>query len=515
MVKFLYPQYLILSFLSLPALLFYLAQLNKLKSFLEGEKAGKRYIFLLKLRSVFFCLSWIFASIALSAPTYGIQNVPIQKKGASIIFVMDISNSMTIKEDGTSRLSFSKYIADLIIKKYPEYAYALVVAKGDGVLRVPLTFENATIQENIDSLTPQDLSSAGTNLEEGLLRAATSFNKKRGNSHIVILFTDGGETFGNILNACDALYENEIRLIIVGMGSKEGGEGEVINKDKNIEKVKSALNEDLLKEMVRRCKNESLYIEGSSLSSLKELFSSLTEYKGNTEKISFREEVVNRSGEVSLLSLCFFCIGMVITYKFKFFKLIFPVLFIALFSTCNFKDVEKIEMLKGSFSWKQKNWKGAEEHFLHAKEIAQENADAAAMPYIYYAQSSTALMQNKIDLAIENLKQIENTEDAHLLSSVFYQLGIVSFMQKDYKYAMMCFKKSLEKESGNLDAKINYELSKKRLDLEIIERARQTDVNAEETQEAYNTLLDIFKRKEVEEWKEKKQSPKEEALYDY
>ena len=512
---FLYPHYLFLSLLCLPASFIYFLRLKKLKTFLNSKEKGSAYIFKLKLRAVLFSLGWIFSCIAISTPIYGKKNIAIHKKGKSIIFVMDASRSMTIKEDGISRLSLSKYIASLIIKKYPQYAYALVVAKGEGLLNVPLTFENATLQENIANISPKQMTSIGTNLEAGLLKAATSFNKERGNEHIAILFTDGGETKGNILNSVNALYNNDVRLIIVGIGSKTGSEMEVIGKNGNKEIIRSVLNEKLLKEMVIRCKNESLYIEGASLSSLKNLFASLEEGKNNMEKIVLREEAINRSGQASLLALCFFCLGIMVAYKFSLIKFFSFACFFIIFCSCSLKEKQKFAMLQGSIAWQKKDWKVAEKHFANAIEIAQSNKDKTAYEYASYAISSTYLMQNNIDQALTHLKNLKNLEDRQLTSSVFYQLGIIAFMHKDYKVALSCFKKSLEAESNHLDAKINYELTQKKIDAQIIEKTRKTMINQEETEEAYNTLVDILKLKEVEKWEEKTKNPKKEEIYDY
>ena len=229
MIKFLYPQYLLLCFLLIPSSIFYLARIKNLVNIIGKEE--KNYIIKLKLRTFLFSLAWIFLCVALATPVYGTKLVPIQKKGASIIFVMDVSNSMTIKENNISRLSTSKHLADFIIQKYNQYSFALVLAKGEGVLSVPLTFEKTTVLENINALSPLRLTSGGTDLEQGLLKAIASFNNELSNSKIIILFTDGDETKGQLLDVAKIILESEVMLIIVGVGTKEGGDIEVINEE--------------------------------------------------------------------------------------------------------------------------------------------------------------------------------------------------------------------------------------------------------------------------------------------
>ena len=124
-------------------------------------------------------------------------------------------------------------------------------------------------------------------------------------------------------------------------------------------------------------------------------------------------------------------------------------------------------------------------------------------------------MQNELEPAYDKLKMIEETEDTHLASSVFYQLGIISFKMGEYNDATQYFKKSLEKESDNIDAKINYELSKREIEEEKIRKARSTYLIEENSDQSYNTLIDIFKKREIEEWTEKNQSGEESQIFDY
>ena len=185
--------------------------------------------------------------------------------------------------------------------------------------------------------------------------------------------------------------------------------------------------------------------------------------------------------------------------------------FVLFFLSCN--KNEKFIMLKGYISWQQKDWNQAISHFLNAKEIAEFNENKAE--YEIYALSSTYLMQNEDSSAVNNLKKIENTTDEKLSSSVFYQLGIIAFNKQQYKLATSYFKKSLEKEPSKLDAKINYEISIKRIDDELLQKAKNAKINVKDDEDTYDAIVDIFKNEEKEEWNEKKETGVKENIYDY
>ena len=190
---------------------------------------------------------------------------------------------------------------------------------------------------------------------------------------------------------------------------------------------------------------------------------------------------------------------------------LYSLFFLFLLFSCN--KNEKLIMLQGYISWQQKDWNQATSHFLNAKEIAENKGNKP--DYAMYALSSTYLMQNEVSSAMNNLKKLENTKDTELSSSVFYQLGIIAFKQQQYKVAASYFKKSLEKEASKIDAKINYELSMKRMDDELIQKARNAKMSMKEDDDAYNAIIDIFKKQEKEEWNEKKETAGKENIYDY
>ena len=310
MIKFLYPEYLLLMLLALPVAFFYLRRVKGLKEIIGNEKLAKSYFNRIKYRTLFFSMAFCFLCIALATPLYGTRLTSIQKKGASLLFVMDISNSMMVKEKDVSRLSWAKYLANYTVEKYPNIAFGLVLAKGDGVLSIPLTFEHDVLQEQIALLSPSLMSEAGTNLEKGILKALSSFYAERSDFRFIFLFTDGEETKGDLMRTVQEIAKDNVFLVIVGVGDKEGGAIEILNEEGKRITKHSVLQEEKLKEMAKLC--EGIYVKGSDFASLKTVFDILDEHTAEKEKISFKKEEKNRISEASFLALLFFCLGVLI-----------------------------------------------------------------------------------------------------------------------------------------------------------------------------------------------------------
>jgi len=179
-------------------------------------------------------------------------------------------------------------------------------------------------------------------------------------------------------------------------------------------------------------------------------------------------------------------------------------------------------LLQGYLAYKQGYLEEANMDFLQAEELTNKLTNNGEqerfLSYIHYAQSAVLLMQNEIDVAAEKLRMIgklDEEDNIYLISSVYYQMGLVCFARQDYRESASYFKKSLEAQPHQLDAKINYELSMKKIEEEKIKSLRTSVLNEMEGDEAYNTLLDVFRKREVEEWSEKREKERENAINDY
>ena len=79
--------------------------------------------------------------LAYSKISWGSYLVPVQKSATSVSFVFDISNSMLAKDgyNGTTRLESSAVYAKKLLEKMENNSVSVVIAKGDGVVAIPIT----------------------------------------------------------------------------------------------------------------------------------------------------------------------------------------------------------------------------------------------------------------------------------------------------------------------------------------------------------------------------------------
>lgn len=320
MIKFENIEYLILLLLIIPAYCFYFFKLKKIKNLCIYTGYSKNILKKLLLRAVFFSLAWCCIVIALACPLYGSKTFSVHRKGLSVIFVMDISKSMTVKDVHPDRLTAGKYFADFLTKKYEQNAFGLVIAKGDGILAVPLTFEHTAVSAALKNISYLSMASSGTNLESGVMKAIQSFNDSRGNFKVIILITDGEETKGSLKKAAEIIGKSEIVFIVAGIGTQEGGSLTSLDEHGNEFIKRSTLNENFLREIVNIAGENAFYVSPFSYSnvfdtSMDRIFNMLNLKNEGKEKIISVREPVKRNFEFSLLAFIFFCLGVLSYYE--------------------------------------------------------------------------------------------------------------------------------------------------------------------------------------------------------
>ncbi|UTY28190.1 vWA domain-containing protein [Treponema putidum] len=324
MISFENSVYLFFILFLLPVWFISYINLKKIKKAYLSLENLKKIIKKAKTRALFFSLAWIFLVLGLACPLWGAKPISVRRRGVSVMLVSDISKSMSLQDIQPSRIAVQRKFLKILLEKmhktsagntgHTEPAVGLVITKGDGVLSVPLSFEKNALSSAIDALSPLILSSAGTNLEAGVLRALDSFGENRGNSKIIILCTDGGETTGSLLHAAEKIKKTDVLLIIVGFGTLEDSKIRVVDEKGNTQLKDARLEEEFLQKAAKAAGGDSMYISALSSGSIESILKIIDTGIEGVEKMVYIQEPVKRNFEMLLLAFIFLCLGGVSIY---------------------------------------------------------------------------------------------------------------------------------------------------------------------------------------------------------
>lgn len=260
MINFAQAQYLLLIFL-VP--FFFVIQTivlkirrKRIRKFGDEELVGRLMPSYSKgktwIRLTLFSIGFIFFAIGLSRPQIGARLKEHETKGAEIMIVLDVSNSMLAEDYSPNRLERAKLAISRLVDKLRDERIGLIVFAGNSFVQLPITTDYVSAKMFLNSISTESVPLQGTAMGEAINTAMRSFSIQSEKSRAVIVITDGENHEDDPVAAAEQAAELGVRVFTIGVGSPEGKpipyEGELL-KDKDGEIVVTRLDENILKEV--------------------------------------------------------------------------------------------------------------------------------------------------------------------------------------------------------------------------------------------------------------------------
>ena len=173
------------------------------------------------LKMIWLSLALAMFIIALANPQMGTKLEKIKRKGADIVFALDISNSMLAEDVKPNRLGKAKQIISKLIDNMVADRTGIIVYAGEALPILPITTDYAAAKMFLHQINPSMIGTQGTALDEALRVAQTYFDRDDADK-IVIILTDGEDHGQNAREMARQLAEQGIKIITVGIGTSTG-----------------------------------------------------------------------------------------------------------------------------------------------------------------------------------------------------------------------------------------------------------------------------------------------------
>ena len=429
------------------------------------------------VRTLLRCFAWIMLVFAYAGFSWGTYEVPVQKSGSAVSFVFDISYSMTADDapGGLTRLKAASRYADMLLSRMDGVSVSVVLAKGDGVIVVPLTEDTAIVRSLLETLSPTLMSAAGTSLGKGIEGAFRSFPSDSAQAERIWVFTDGDETDGQLAASLENCVKEGVHVSLIGFGTER--EVEITAGDGKT-KVMTALRSEQMKKAAEQASlsaaryNSSAsarYIDATEAGSALELLKPLENETALT--VSYEVKPVERYTLFLILAIAAFALSFsVAEFDIENYRRLFhknraaSVLLCAsalLFSSCTARIANARELAASSWAWYRKNYRSAIAGFLRVEERAAENGDALSEQYAEYNLAATYIMQAEYAASLSCLKNIDFSSPAHVRFAAYYNRGIIAYRGGNYTEAVACFREALKIDGTKTAAKENLEIARR------------------------------------------------------
>ncbi len=159
----------------------------------------KLFVFKRNITAVLICSGFLSLSAALASPDKMEDKELLISPGIDTVhdyaFVIDISNSMTADDGGSSRLEkVRNLILSFMLSDTKNSRYSVSVFKGSSVVLLPLTSDKKVAASVIEKLSPNMFTSSGTAISPAVASALELFPDHEKSERNIIIFTDGEET---------------------------------------------------------------------------------------------------------------------------------------------------------------------------------------------------------------------------------------------------------------------------------------------------------------------------------
>jgi Ca-activated chloride channel family protein len=208
---------------------------------LRGYVFGKRDLRILggrwreeALRNVYL-VKWFFAGlsylvflalsiVAVSGLSWGTHPVEEEREGVDVAMVIDVSRSMLAADVAPSRLQASVSLARHLVEELSGSRFSVVAFRGGALLGVPQTEDVASVMDFLDFVSPDVITTPGTDVEAGLQAALDSFAASDGRYRAIVLFSDGEFLNGAPGQAAQEARRREVPIFPVSVGTTQGAQ---------------------------------------------------------------------------------------------------------------------------------------------------------------------------------------------------------------------------------------------------------------------------------------------------
>ncbi|MBR2856475.1 MAG: VWA domain-containing protein [Bacteroidales bacterium] len=220
---------------------------NLVRQLMPSYAKGKAWV-----RLTLFALGFFFFVIGLSRPQIGAKLKEHETKGAEIMIVLDVSNSMLAEDYSPNRLDRAKLAIARLVDKLRDDRIGLIMFAGNSFVQLPITTDYVSAKMFLNSISTESVPVQGTAIGEAINTAMRSFSAQSEKSRAIIVITDGENHEDDPVAAAGQAAEMGVRVFTIGVGSPEGKpipmDGELL-KDKEGNIVVTRLDEGVLKEV--------------------------------------------------------------------------------------------------------------------------------------------------------------------------------------------------------------------------------------------------------------------------
>jgi len=175
------------------------------------------------VKSALLLLALGLMIVGLAGPRWGSHYQEVTQKGVDIVILADVSPSMLVEDVKPNRLERARREILDFLRVVQGDRVALVAFSGAAYVQCPLTLDYAALEMFLQSLSPELISTVGTDLGAAIETGSSAFDPKAETDKVMLLITDGEDNEGRGLEAARKAAGKGVKIFVFGVGEAAGG----------------------------------------------------------------------------------------------------------------------------------------------------------------------------------------------------------------------------------------------------------------------------------------------------
>ena len=444
------------------------------------------------LKLTLISLALLFFAIGMARPQLGAILMEKQVRGAEIMVVLDVSNSMLAEDYSPNRLERAKLAISKLVDELQGDRIGLIIFAGESFVQLPVTSDYVSAKIFLSSITTESVPVQGTAMGEAIRTAIRSFTSESENSRAIILITDGENHEDDPVAAARDAVDMGARVFCIGVGSPEGKPipmdgGLLKDNDGNI--VVTRLDEKTLRDVASA--GRGLYVRaGNTEFGLNPVIDEIRSLDAKDFQSVVFEEYDEQYMYFFAIALIFMLIEFMISDTrnrrslFGRGKGMVAVLILMLASPVMLQaQSDRSEVRAGNREFKKGEFREAE---LDYKRALEEDSTSVTAKYnlgnaLYKTES-----YSEAELYLKGLGDSLKSVSASKASDCFHNSGNLALKQKKYQEAVDAYKESLRLEPDNFETKSNLAYAQKMLKEQQQQQQQQQNQQDNQNQQDQN-----------------------------
>ncbi|MDN3551320.1 vWA domain-containing protein [Mucilaginibacter aquaedulcis] len=174
------------------------------------------------LKFIFFIVAYACVIVGMADPQMGSKTEEVKRKGADLMILLDVSNSMLAQDLAPNRLENAKQAIAQLIDKMHDDRIGIIVFAGQAYVQLPITTDYSAAKLFLNTINTNMVPTQGTAIGAAIDLGMRSFDFKNGTGKAMIIITDGENHEDNAVEAATQAQSKGVMINVVGVGSADG-----------------------------------------------------------------------------------------------------------------------------------------------------------------------------------------------------------------------------------------------------------------------------------------------------